>query len=147
MSSLYLSGGQSHFRPNYTNSISERWSNSDRRCSYLFQKSGVSSIESLTLFIPNHWKGHLDFAHWLQFDNPSSGAHCQVDSATPFLKTSMGYSDLSITTGQAGLQQAQISTGLPCIPQYSAVTRVGMRRLEAMLPGIHARTPASYLCQ
>ena len=72
----------------------------ERRCSYLFQKSGVSSIESFTLFIPNHGKGHLDFAHWLQFDNPSSGAHCQVDSATPFLKTSMDWSDLTVTTSR-----------------------------------------------
>lgn len=55
----------------------------------LFQKSGVSSMESLTRFMPKKENGQRDFAHWLQFDRPSSGAHCQVDTATPFLKTSI----------------------------------------------------------
>ena len=56
---------------------------------HLFQKSGVSSIESFTRLMPKNWKGQRDLAHWLQLDRSSSGAHCHVETATPFLNTSM----------------------------------------------------------
>ena len=102
-------------------------------------------MESLTLFIPNHWKGHLDFAHWLQFDSPSSGAHCHVDNATPFLKMSMYCCDLTTT------KKSQVKLGyriskqraiqLPLhINAYAACGKNGMRRAVPMHTDTETRT-------